>query len=145
MALPWIAATNYAAVEGRAGLTGAEEQSLRREWARHEAVMRSIAEPQSQEHGIALRAAERISAVCKELGLDDAVVELAHQVRFHPPPPLRGKFEGPAVLVFEHQPAQQHTGNRREDFFLQSLLFAWWGEEFAGDNYAEAQTNIPQE
>ena len=78
--MPRLAATNYAAVEGRSGLTGAEEQSLRREWARHEAVMRSISEPQSQEHGIALRAAERITAICKELGLDDQVVELAHQV-----------------------------------------------------------------
>ena len=44
-ALP-CAATNYAALDGRDG--SAEEAALRREWARHEAVMAAIAEPSSQ-------------------------------------------------------------------------------------------------
>ncbi len=73
------AATNYAALDGRGG--SAEEVALRREWARHEAVMTAIAEPNSQESLIAARASERITAICRELGLDDSVIELAHQAR----------------------------------------------------------------
>ena len=75
-------ATNYAALDGRGG--SAEEVALRREWARHEAVMTAIAEPSSQESLIAARASERITAICRELGLDDSVIELAHQARVPP-------------------------------------------------------------
>ena len=67
-------------MEGRNGLSPSEEASLRREWARHEAVVRAIAEPRSQEGGIAARAGTRITAICKELGLDDPTMEIAHQV-----------------------------------------------------------------
>ena len=73
------AATNYAAMDGRGG--SAEEAALRREWARHEAVMAAIADAGSQESSIAARASERITAICRELGLDDSVIELAHQAR----------------------------------------------------------------
>ena len=72
------AATNYAAIDGRGGT--AEEAALRREWARHEAVMAAIADSASQESSIAARASERITAICRELGLDNSVIELAHQV-----------------------------------------------------------------
>jgi hypothetical protein len=58
-----------------------EEAALRREWARHEAVMAAIADAGSQESSIAARASERITAICRELGLDDSVIELAHQAR----------------------------------------------------------------
>ena len=43
--------------------------------------MTAIAEPNSQESLIAARASERITAICRELGLDDSVIELAHQAR----------------------------------------------------------------
>ena len=55
-------------------------ETLRREWARHEQVMRSIADTSSSEGSIARRAFDRLTDIAAELQLDTSIVELAHQV-----------------------------------------------------------------
>lgn len=67
-------------MEPRPTATASEVESLRREWARHESIMRTIAEPGSQEGGIAKRAFERLTDIAGELQLDSSIVDLAHQV-----------------------------------------------------------------
>ena len=65
---------------GRGLATVTEIEGLRREWARHEGVMRAIADARSAEGSVAKRAFQRISDITTELGLDPAIIELAHQV-----------------------------------------------------------------
>ena len=57
-----------------------EVEALKREWARHEAIMRAIADPSAPESLIARNAFDRISAMCAELGLRAGIVEIGHQV-----------------------------------------------------------------
>lgn len=75
---PCLAAVT--ANEGCAAGTSGEIETLRREWARHEQVMRCIADPGSAEGGIARRAFDRLTDIAAELQLDSNIVELAHQV-----------------------------------------------------------------
>lgn len=70
-----------AANEGRTAATSSEIETLRREWGRHEAVMRNIADAASAEGGIARRAFDRLTDIAAELQLDSNIVELAHQVQ----------------------------------------------------------------
>jgi hypothetical protein len=67
--------------DGRPAATSGEVETLRREWARHEQVMRSIADTASSEGSIARRAFDRLTDIAAELQLDTSIVELAHQVR----------------------------------------------------------------
>jgi hypothetical protein len=68
--------------DGRPAATSGEVETLRREWARHEQVMRSIGDTMSAEGGIARRAFDRLTDITAELQLDSNIVELAHQVCF---------------------------------------------------------------
>jgi len=67
------------AADGRSAVSAGEVETLRREWARHEAVMRAIGDPASPEGAIARRAFERLTDIVAELQLDPSIVELAHQ------------------------------------------------------------------
>ena len=66
--------------DGRPAATSGEVETLRREWARPEQVMRSIADTTSAEGSIARRAFVRLTDIAAELQLDSNIVELAHQV-----------------------------------------------------------------
>lgn len=68
--------------------TERDAAELRRQWARLDDVMKSIADPSSQEGAIARRAFERLTVLTSDLQLDMSVMELAHQVPLlHPPLP----------------------------------------------------------
>ncbi len=89
-------AAGSAAVEAGAAGESAERGAaeLQRQWARLDDVMRSIADPASQEGAIARRAFERLTVLTSDLQLDMSVMELAHQVPRGPrvpplPPPPR--------------------------------------------------------
>lgn len=61
-------------------MSAQEAETLQSEWRRHESVMRSIADPTTPEGIVAKRAFDRITELAAELGFDQSIVELGHQV-----------------------------------------------------------------